>query len=55
MLICAEAIARAALHRHESRGAHSRLDFPEPSDEWGHRSILSHQDGGRMALGKSRS
>ena len=31
MLVCAEAIARAALRRHESRGAHSRLDFPEPS------------------------
>ena len=35
MLVCAEAITRAALARTESRGAHSRLDFPELSDDWG--------------------
>ena len=35
MLIVAEAVARAALLRHESRGAHSRLDFPNCDDYWG--------------------
>jgi succinate dehydrogenase / fumarate reductase flavoprotein subunit len=50
MLVCAEAIARAALRRHESRGAHSRLDFPEPSPEWGRRSLVSRKDGDEMAI-----
>ncbi len=40
MLVCAEAIARAALLRTESRGAHSRLDFPRPSEEWSRRNIV---------------
>ncbi len=29
MLICSQAITRSALIRKESRGAHSRLDYPE--------------------------
>ena len=29
MLICSEAVARSALQRTESRGAHARVDFPE--------------------------
>jgi succinate dehydrogenase / fumarate reductase flavoprotein subunit len=33
MLDVAEAIAAAALHRTESRGAHSRRDFPQRDDE----------------------
>jgi succinate dehydrogenase / fumarate reductase flavoprotein subunit len=50
MLVCSEAIARAALRREESRGAHSRLDFPGPSEEWGGRSIVSRLEDGEMAL-----
>jgi succinate dehydrogenase / fumarate reductase flavoprotein subunit len=35
MLDCAEAIAASAIERKESRGAHSRTDFPERNDdEW---------------------
>jgi succinate dehydrogenase/fumarate reductase flavoprotein subunit len=50
MLVCAEAIARAALARTESRGAHSRLDFPQTSDEWGRQSIVVRLGEGEMVL-----
>lgn len=35
MIIASEAIARSALSRKESRGAHSRLDFPDADPECG--------------------
>jgi succinate dehydrogenase / fumarate reductase flavoprotein subunit len=35
MLIVSECIARAALEREESRGGHTRNDFPDPDPEWG--------------------
>jgi succinate dehydrogenase / fumarate reductase flavoprotein subunit len=42
LLVCAEAVTRAALRREESRGAHSRLDFPEYDDEfWGLHNIAA--------------
>jgi L-aspartate oxidase len=34
ILTCARLAVEAALLREESRGAHFRTDFPEPSDEW---------------------
>jgi succinate dehydrogenase / fumarate reductase flavoprotein subunit len=34
MLIVSEAIARSAKARRESRGAHSRIDFPDPDPAW---------------------
>jgi succinate dehydrogenase flavoprotein subunit len=50
LLTVSEAVARSARQRTESRGAHSRLDFPETDDEhWGHRnSIVAKADDGRM-------
>jgi succinate dehydrogenase/fumarate reductase flavoprotein subunit len=43
LLDCAECVAAAALARHESRGAHSRRDFPERDDEdWLKHSLCYH-------------
>jgi succinate dehydrogenase / fumarate reductase flavoprotein subunit len=40
LVTCAEAIARAALLRTESRGAHSRLDHPDFDEFWGEHNIV---------------
>jgi succinate dehydrogenase / fumarate reductase flavoprotein subunit len=50
LLVCAEAITRAALVREESRGAHSRLDFPDPSDDWGRYNLVTRDEGGTMVV-----
>ena len=50
MLICAEAITRAALLRKESRGAHSRLDYPKYDDYWGEHNIVSRKNGDVMQV-----
>ena len=50
MLICAEAITRAALMRKESRGAHSRLDYPKYDDYWGEHNIVSRKNGDVMQV-----
>jgi len=50
LLVCAEAIARAALTRTESRGAHSRLDFPEPSEDWVLRNLVEVRNGETMSV-----
>ena len=50
MLTVAEAVAQSALVREESRGAHSRIDFPELSAEWGTRNNIIWRDGEGMGL-----
>jgi succinate dehydrogenase / fumarate reductase flavoprotein subunit len=51
MLVCSEAIARGALARQESRGGHSRIDFPKTSTtEWSKQNnvVLRGSDGGMV-------
>ncbi|MCW2705237.1 MAG: Succinate dehydrogenase [Blastococcus sp.] len=52
MLIVSECIARAALEREESRGGHTRDDFPGPDPGWGKTNLIcsSASDGG-VAIG----
>jgi succinate dehydrogenase / fumarate reductase flavoprotein subunit len=45
MLTVSQMIARGALMREESRGAHSRLDFTGYSDYWGEHNIIVHREG----------
>jgi succinate dehydrogenase / fumarate reductase, flavoprotein subunit len=50
MLLISEAVTRSALARRESRGAHSRIDFPQLGDEWGKKNNLIVNRGGTMTL-----
>ena len=40
MLLVSECIAKAALARQESRGGHTRNDFPGPDPEWGTKNLV---------------
>ncbi|HET7349855.1 MAG TPA: fumarate reductase/succinate dehydrogenase flavoprotein subunit [Marmoricola sp.] len=44
MLLVSEAIARAALLRQESRGGHTRDDFPGPDPDWGTKNLVVRLD-----------
>ncbi|HEV2288791.1 MAG TPA: FAD-binding protein [Candidatus Acidoferrales bacterium] len=50
MLTIAEAVTRCALERKESRGAHSRIDFPEYDAAWAKKNNIIVWDGAGMAL-----
>jgi len=44
MLLVSECIATAALERQESRGGHTRNDFPGPDPHWGGRNLVLSLD-----------
>jgi len=50
MLTVAEAVTRSALARRESRGAHSRIDYPGLDDAWGKKHNVVVKTAGAMVL-----
>src|SRR5260370_23059085 len=53
MLTVSEAVALSALERKESRGAHSRIDFPKYDEQWSKLTNIISHDGDEMRLIKS--
>jgi succinate dehydrogenase / fumarate reductase flavoprotein subunit len=55
MLLVSECIATAALERQESRGGHTRDDFPGPDPAWGEKNlVLTLDDRGEIELKHQR-
>jgi succinate dehydrogenase / fumarate reductase, flavoprotein subunit len=50
MLIVSECIAKAALEREESRGGHTRDDFPGPDPAWGALNLVLTMSDGAVKL-----
>jgi succinate dehydrogenase flavoprotein subunit len=54
MLTVSEAVALSALERNESRGAHSRIDYPNYDEVWGKQNNIIVRDGDEMKLKQVR-
>jgi succinate dehydrogenase / fumarate reductase flavoprotein subunit len=53
LIITAESVARSALMREESRGAHTRVDFPGEKDDWlDYNVVISKNEIGGMQTNK---
>src|SRR5690349_12561654 len=50
MVLIAECVAQAALERQESRGGHTRDDFPQMSADWRKVNLICSLDGDRVTL-----
>jgi succinate dehydrogenase / fumarate reductase, flavoprotein subunit len=50
MLTVSESITRAALERTESRGGHTRDDYPLPDPTWGQINLIVSERGGKVTL-----
>jgi succinate dehydrogenase / fumarate reductase flavoprotein subunit len=50
MMLIAECVAQSALERQESRGGHTRDDFPQMSAEWRKVNLVCSLDGDRVIL-----
>ena len=55
MLLVSDCVAQAALERQESRGGHTRDDYPEMSPDWRKINLVCSLDGDRARSLASRS
>jgi len=53
MLLVSEAIARCALQRKESRGAHARLDYPNPDPALGRVNSVAVREGDEVRVSQA--
>jgi succinate dehydrogenase / fumarate reductase flavoprotein subunit len=50
LLLCAEAVARAAIERKESRGGHARDDYPKPDPKFARVNMVVRKRGDRLMV-----